>query len=127
MTPPKSLAPRFEPLDPVPGAGKPSLDLLAQTPEDSLWLANFTSDKTRETYRQAILQFIKAAGLRERSDFQRVSRAAVIAWRDQLMAEGRSRRTVKNRLSALSSLFDHLTAHGVVEKNVVKEVDRPKL
>ena len=127
MTPPGPLAPRFEPLEPLPEDGKPSLGLLAQMPEDSLWLANFTSDKTRETYRQAILQFVKAAGLHNRDDFQHVSRAAVIAWRDQLMREGRSRRTVKNRLSALSSLFDHLTAHGVVEKNVVKEVDRPKL
>src|SRR6266540_2138316 len=126
MTPPnRELERRHVPLSPLPSSGKPSLDLLAQVPEESLWLANFTSEKTRETYRQAIRQFIEAAGLKKRDDFRRVSRGAVMAWRDQLTREGRSRRTVKNRLSALSSLFDHLAAHGVVEKNVVKEVDRP--
>src|SRR6266540_3283604 len=128
MTPPnRELERRHVPLSPLPSSGKPSLDLLAQVPEESLWLANFTSEKTRETYRQAIRQFIEAAGLKKRDDFRRVSRGAVMAWRDQLTREGRSRRTVKNRLSALSSLFDHLAAHGVVEKNVVKEVGRPKL
>lgn len=128
MTPPnRELERRPKPLFPLPGAGKPSLELLAQVPEESLWLANFTSARTRETYQQAIGQFVAFAGLQVRSDLKRVSRAVVIAWRDKLMREGQSRRTVKNRLSALSSLFDHLSAHGVIGRNVVKEVERPKL
>jgi len=60
---------------------------------------------------QSILDFIKALGLKGPEDFKQISRAAVIVWRDKLTKEGRSPRTVKTRLSALSSLFRHLEKH----------------
>lgn len=103
------------------------LEVLARVPEEQLWLSNFTSENTKSTYRQSVVDFIKALKLQGPEDFKQVSRAAVIAWRDKLTVEGRSPRTVKTRLSALSSLFRHLEKHDVVAKNVVAEVDPPKL
>lgn len=104
-----------------------SLGELGAIPEEALWLANFTSPHTRSAYKTSVSAFVKWAGLRSGKDFALVGRAAVIAWRDSLVKEGSSIRTVKLRLSALSSLLSHLVLHGLVERNVVAEVKPPKL
>ncbi len=69
--------------------------------------------------------FIAAAGLKNKDDFRKEGRAAVTAWRDKLIADGKSVRTIHARLSALRSLFDHLVLQNVIEKNPAKEV-KPK-
>ena len=104
-----------------------ALSVLAQVPEEQLWLANFPSKSTRETYRDSVAAFVRFGKLKSAADFGRVSRGAVIAWRDHLEASGRSPRTIKTRLSALSSLYDHLREHNEVESNPFSEVKRPKL
>ena len=103
------------------------LDALAQVPEETIWLANYPSKATRATYRDAVANFIAAAGLKNKDDFRKVGRAAVIAWRDKLIADGKSVRTVNTWLSALRSLFDHLVIQNLIEKNPAKEVKPPKL
>lgn len=104
-----------------------NLDALAKIPEERLWLANFTSKHTRLTYRDSVRDFLKTLGVQNQDALRRVSRGAVIAWRDKLIAQGRTPRTVKTRLSALSSLFNHLVAQSVVQRNPVREVEAPKL
>src|SRR5688500_1772504 len=49
-----------------------------------------------------------------------------MAW-ERLMreVEGKGATTVRRRLAALSSLFTHLVKFGVVDKNPVREVERP--
>ncbi len=121
MTPSKDLTPIPHRGDIVP------LQVLAQIPEEQIWLNNFTSKHTRETYRDSVIDFIESLGLRGPEDFRMIDRAAVIAWRDKLIKDGKIPRTVKTRMSALSSLFNHLVAHDEAEKNPVKEVEAPKL
>lgn len=120
--------------DLVPHQGEPGvparlspLEVLAEVPEEELWLANFTSRATRATYKASVASFIRAVGLTSAEDFARVGRAAVIAWRDKLERDGHSIRTIKTRLSALSSLFRHLRKHDLVESNPVEDVEAPRL
>ena len=104
-----------------------TLDAFAEIPEEEIWLRNFTSRATRRTYRNAVRGFIESIGVRSVADFRKVERAAVIAWRDHLIQSGASVRTVKTKLSALSSLFNHLVDRNVSERNPVREVKPPKL
>ena len=103
------------------------LEVLAQVPEEELWLANFTSKSTRATYKESVASFVRSVGLTSAEDFRKVGRAAVIAWRDQLERDGHSIRTIKTRLSALSSLFRHLKKHDLVASNPVEDVEAPRL
>lgn len=112
---------------PTSGRMLTNLDELAKIPEERLWLQNFTSKHTRLTYRDSVRDFLKSFDIGSQEAFRRVTRAAIIAWRDKLIHEGRTPRTVKTRLSALSSLFNHLVTQGVVDRNPVREVEAPKL
>ena len=116
------------PRDPasVPATTTP-LDVLAQVPEEQVWLANFPSPETKKTYRAAVGSFVNALHLTSAQDLRKVTRAAVIAWRDQLVREGRTPRTVRARLAALSSLFRHLQEQNLMDTNPVEAVKRPEL
>ena len=109
------------------GTALATLEAFAEISEEEIWLRNFTSRHTRETYRNAVRGFIETIGVANVSDFRMVERAAVIAWRDHLIGDGASPRTVKTKLSALSSLFNHLVDRNVCERNPVREVRPPKL
>jgi site-specific recombinase XerD len=114
---------------PVPaGAGEPpsALEFLATVPEHKLWLADKPSAQTRRAYAASIASFARAAGVTRAEDFGKVTRAAVIAWREELVRQGASAATVNARLSALGSLFKHLTERGVLKENPVKAVARMK-
>jgi integrase/recombinase XerD len=54
-----------------------------------------------------------------------VTRAHVIAWRKDLDARGLSPSSIRRKLSALSSLFDHLCERNAVSGNPVDGVKRP--
>jgi site-specific recombinase XerC len=54
-----------------------------------------------------------------------VTRAHVIAWRDDLACRELSATTVRHRLSALASLFEYLRDKNAVTHNPVKGVKRP--
>ena len=109
------------------GSQLATLDAFAEIPEEEIWLRNFTSPSTRRTYSNSVRDFIRTIGLRSVADFRRVERATVIAWRDHLTASGAARRTVKTKLSALSSLFNHLVDRHACDRNPVREVKPPKL
>jgi site-specific recombinase XerD len=55
-----------------------------------------------------------------------VTRAHVIAWRDDLGARALGGSTVRHRLAALSSLFEYLCEKNAVTHNPVKGVKRPR-
>lgn len=110
------------------------LDLLKAIPEEDVWLAGFMSEHTRRTYRDAVADFIRRYGIRDRADFRRIDRAAVVSWQRAMKAEGKKPgskgikpASIRARLSALSSLFTHLVDRGVVEQNPVREIRRPKV
>lgn len=100
---------------------------LAEVPELILWLANFVSKQTQDTYGRSVVEFARHFRLTQPEDFQSITRAHVIAWRNHLTEQGASERTVNNKLSALSSLFKHLCDAQNIARNPVDGVKRPKV
>ena len=98
---------------------------LAQIPAESVWLANFVSPRTRETYLNAVREFISFQQITRPNDLRRIDQAHIIAWRDWLITNGASPRTVRSRLSAISSLFKHLCEQGAANRNPTLGVRRP--
>lgn len=110
--------------------GKNNLSLiegLSELPESSVWLTNFTSERTRKSYLEAVKHFVAFVGIRKESGFKEIKPAHVIAWRDRLIKDGASNNTVNARLSSLSSLYKHLLETGNVSKNPVLGVKRKKV
>lgn len=100
---------------------------LQAVPEESLWLANNLSPHTRRAYRQDVGAFMQFLGIRSRVELRAVNRAAVLAWRNDMMARQVKPRTIRRCLSALSSLFKHLVAHQAADTNPVREISRPRV
>jgi integrase/recombinase XerD len=101
---------------------------LADVPPEVEWFANIRNASTRRAYENAIKDFMLFTGIRRPEEFRDVTRAHVIAWRDDL---GDARRklsgtTIRHRLAALSSLFQYLCDKNAVTHNPVKGVKRPK-
>jgi integrase/recombinase XerD len=100
---------------------------LADVPPELEWFANLTNPCTRRAYENAIRDFMHFTGIVKPEDFRIITRAHVIAWRDDLVQRGRDGSTVRHRLSALSSLFDYLCERNAVTHNPVKGVKRPRV
>lgn len=98
---------------------------LAQVPPEAEWFANLGNAGTRRVYKTALADFMKFIGIDRPEEFRLVTRAHVIAWRDDLAGRGVSATTVRNRLSALASLFDYLCDSNAVTHNPVQGVKRP--
>jgi site-specific recombinase XerC len=56
-----------------------------------------------------------------------VNRGAVIAWQNLMKERGAKPRTIRRRLSALSSLFSHLVAHRAADISPVCDIKRPRV
>jgi site-specific recombinase XerD len=69
---------------------------------------------------------MRFAGVVRPKEFRTVSRAHVIAWRDDLARRELGGATVRHRLAALSSLFEDLCEKNAVTHNPVKGVKRPR-
>src|ERR1700719_1849179 len=78
---------------------------LADVPPEVEWFANITNRSTRRAYENAIKDFMRFTGIKRPDEFRTVTRAHVIAWRDDLVRRGLTGMTVRHRLSSLSSLF----------------------
>lgn len=102
-------------------------DVLATVPEEQVWLANFTSPRTKVTYVNAVRELVGFLEISSADQLYEIGQAHVIAWRDHLATEGASPRTIANRLSAVSSLFAHLCEKQLCAKNPVSGVKRPKV
>jgi integrase/recombinase XerD len=83
---------------------------------------------TRRAYENAIHDFMRFTGIARPEEFRTVTRAHVIAWRDDLAQREdiQSGATVRHRLAALSSLFEYLCEKNAVTHNPVKGVKRPR-
>lgn len=105
---------------------RPNVELLREVPEEEVWLQGQRSEQTRRAYKTDIRHFIEALGVRSRDELRRVDRAAVIHWQRAMEAEGARPRTIRRRLSALSSLFSHLVTRRLADANPCREVKRPR-
>ena len=100
---------------------------LADVPPEVEWFANLASPATRRAYETALQDFQSFVGLQQVEEFRVVTRAHVIAWRDDLVSRALSGATVRHRLAALSSLFEYLCDRNAVTHNPVKGVRRPSI
>ncbi|MGB7303353.1 MAG: tyrosine-type recombinase/integrase [Burkholderiaceae bacterium] len=100
---------------------------LADVPPEAEWFANIDSAQTRRAYKNDIREFMAFTGIEAAGEFREVTRAHVIAWRKDLEVRELAGATIRRKLAALSSLFDHLTECNAVEMNPVKGVKRPKV
>ena len=98
---------------------------LAEVPPEVEWFANLDNKSTRRAYENALGDFMKFAGIVRPEEFRIVTRAHVIAWRDDLARRALSGMTIRHRLSALASLFEYLCDKNAVTHNPVKGVKRP--
>jgi site-specific recombinase XerD len=98
---------------------------LTDVPPGIEWFANLGNAATRRAYKNALDDFMAFAGIMRPDEFRAVTRAHVIAWRDELVRRSLSGMTVRHRLAALSSLFEYLCEKNAVTHNPVKGVKRP--
>ena len=121
-----ALAPTVSPA--LPGsAALLSVAVLATIPEEELWLQGQLSTHTRRAYKEDVRHFMRTLNVTTQDELRQVSRAAVIAWTRKMEAEDAKPRTVRRRLAALSSLFNHLVEHHVAPMNPVSTIKRPKV
>ena len=98
---------------------------LAEMPAEAEWFANIANSNTRRAYARALKDFAMFTGIAAATDFRQVTRAHVIAWRNELERQGLSGATLRHRLAALSSLFEWLCDANAVTHNPVHGVRRP--
>jgi site-specific recombinase XerD len=99
--------------------------ILAELPSEAEWLANINSPKTVRAYRADVREFVAFVGIEQSDEFGDVRRGHVIAWRNDLNDRKLAAATIRRKLSALSSLFDHLCDCNAVTHNPVDGVRRP--
>lgn len=100
---------------------------LADVPPEVEWFANLTNSNTRRAYENAVKDFMVFAGIVRPEEFRTVTRAHIIAWRDELARRALGGSTIRHRLSALASLFEYLCEKNAVTHNPAKGVERPKV
>ena len=98
---------------------------LAEVPPEIEWFANIDNAQTRRAYKNALRDFMNFTGIQQPEEFREVTRAHIIAWRDELVSRNLSGMTIRHRLAALSSLFEYLCEKNTVTHNPVKGVKRP--
>jgi len=101
---------------------------LASVPAAAEWFANLDNPRTRRAYQIDLTDFCSFVGLTGAEEFRAVTRAHVLAWRAQLEQRGLAGTTIRRKLAALASLFDHLLENNAVAGgNPVHGVKRPRI
>jgi integrase/recombinase XerD len=100
---------------------------LADVPPEVEWFANLSNPSTRRAYENAIRDFMRFTGIARPEEFRTVTRAHIVAWRDELARRGLGGSTIRHRLASLASLFEYLCEKNAVTHNPVKGVARPRM
>ena len=101
---------------------------LAGVPAAVEWFANIDNPRTRRAYQNDLEDFCSFVGLTGAEEFRAVTRAHVLAWRAQLESRGLAGATIRRKLAALASLFDHLLENNAIAGgNPVHGVKRPRI
>ena len=102
--------------------------ILAEVPAAVEWFANIDNPRTRRAYQGDLEDFCRFVGLAAADEFRAVTRAHVLAWRAQLEQRGLAGATIRRKLAALASLFDHLLeSNAIAGGNPVHGVKRPRI
>src|SRR6202161_355653 len=105
--------------DPLPTAIAPADRLLtaaafqklADVPPEVEWFANISNRHTRRAYENAVKDFMRFAGIRRPEEFRTVTRAHLIAWRDELRRRELGRATVPPRAAAAAPPSRYICGH----------------
>lgn len=103
----------------------------ADVPDAAVWFANIDNPNTRRAYQNDVADFLAFVGIEDPSELRQVTRAHVIAWRKMLEGQVNSKgepmapSSIRRKLSAVASLFDHLCNENAVPHNPVSGVKRP--
>ena len=101
---------------------------LAAMPAAAAWFAIIDNPRTRRAYKGDLEDFCSFVGLASAEEFCAVTRSHVLAWRAQLETRGLAGATIRRKLAALASLFDHLLENNAVAGgNPVHGVKRPRI
>ena len=98
---------------------------LSDVPPEAEWFANLANARTRRAYQGDIREFMAFVGIAGAGEFRLVTRAHALAWRKELEKRGHAAATIRRKLSALASLFDHLCERNAVPFNPLRGVKRP--
>lgn len=98
---------------------------LSDVPAAMVWLANIDNPNTRRAYQSDVEAFVSFCGIERPDELRLVTRAHVIAWREQLEAQQLAAATICRKLSAVASLFEYLCNENAVPHNPVSGVKRP--
>lgn len=99
---------------------------LAEVPPEVEWFANIRNENTKRAYRNDVAEFMRFVGIHQPEEFRLVKRSHLIRWRQQLETRKLAASTVRRKLSAIASLFDHLCDGNAVPFNPADGVKRPK-
>ena len=99
---------------------------LADVPPEVEWFANISNPHTRRAYENAVKDFMRFAGILRPEEFRTVTRAHLIASRDELRRRELGGATIRHRLASLASLFEYLCEKNAVTHNPIKGVERPR-
>src|SRR5271155_3745 len=82
---------------------------LADVPPEVEWFANISNRHTRRAYENAVKDFMRFAGVFRPEEFRSVTRAHLIAWRDELRRRGLGGATIRHRLASRPWLDQRLS------------------
>lgn len=101
---------------------------LASVPAAAEWFANIDNPPTRRAYQNDLADFCSFVGITGAEEFRAVTHGHVLAWSAQLETRGLAGATIRRKLAALDSLFDHLLENNAVSGgNPVHGVKRPRV
>jgi integrase/recombinase XerD len=86
-------------------------------PPELEWFANLDNPRTRRAYRNDVKEFTSFAGVERPEEMRQVTRAHLIAWRKDLERRGLASSSIRRKLAAVASLFDHLCEVNAVSHN----------
>ena len=98
---------------------------LSEVPPEAEWFANITNPNTKRAYRNDVGGFMEFTGIQKPEEFRKVTRAHVIAWRDQLIQKQLAPATIRRKLSSLADLFSYLCDRNAITNHPVNGVKRP--
>ena len=116
---------------PVAAAALPHaspIAVVADIPEEEIWLSKQRSARTRRAYRLDVKCFMRTLSIASPEEFRRADHRAVIAWeRYMRKVKSAASSTIRRRLAALSSVYKHLVRHGHAPRNPIGKVERPAI
>lgn len=103
-----------------------SIAEIVEIPEEVVWLENFTSEATRETYKATVKKFCAMFEIQNTEQLRSVTSMHIIKFRDTMKAAGEKNSSINSRMAGISSLFKHLIERQVVKSNPVYGVKAMK-